>query len=109
MTIQHQETGVLVIGGGAAGLRAALAAAEKGAAVTLVNKGPVARSGITLAAAGGMQATARLSGQTAGAVASSLVFHAVAGPQAPQVGLFVATTMAALGALLSVIRVATRP
>ena len=56
MTIQHQETGVLVIGGGAAGLRAALAAAEKGAAVTLVNKGPVARSGITLAAAGGMQA-----------------------------------------------------
>ena len=66
---------------------------------------PKARS----AAAGGMQATARLSGQTAGAVASSLVFHVVAGPQAPQVGLFVATTMAALGALLSVIRVATRP
>lgn len=56
MTIREQNTEVLVIGGGAAGMRAALAAAEAGAAVTLVNKGPVARSGITLAAAGGMQA-----------------------------------------------------
>ena len=53
---QTLETGVLVIGGGAAGLRAALAAAEDGADVLLVNKGPIARSGITLAAAGGMQA-----------------------------------------------------
>ena len=53
---QTLETGVLVIGGGAAGLRAALAAAEAGADVLLVNKGPIARSGITLAAAGGMQA-----------------------------------------------------
>ncbi|EAX47723.1 Succinate dehydrogenase [Thermosinus carboxydivorans Nor1] len=49
-------TDVLVIGGGAAGMRAALAAAEAGSAVLLVNKGPVARSGITLTAAGGMQA-----------------------------------------------------
>jgi succinate dehydrogenase/fumarate reductase flavoprotein subunit len=56
MLTQTLETGVLVIGGGGAGLRAALAAAENGAAVTLVNKGPIARSGITLAAAGGMQA-----------------------------------------------------
>ena len=56
MVKQTLATGVLVIGGGAAGLRAALAAAEAGADVLLVNKGPVARSGITLAAAGGMQA-----------------------------------------------------
>ena len=63
---------------------------------------PRARS----AAAGGMQATARLSGQTAGAVASSLVFHLVAGAHAPQVGLLVATGLAALGALFSVMRVA---
>ena len=53
---QTLETGVLVIGGGAAGLRVALSAAEAGADVLLVNKGPIARSGITLAAAGGMQA-----------------------------------------------------
>lgn len=50
------ETEVLVVGGGAAGLRAALAAAEDGSRVLLLNKGPVARSGITLTAAGGMQA-----------------------------------------------------
>ena len=56
MIKQTLQTGVLVIGAGAAGLRAALAAAEAGAEVLLVNKGPVARSGITLAAAGGMQA-----------------------------------------------------
>ena len=51
------ETEVLVVGGGAAGLRAALAAAEAGSRVLLLNKGPVARSGITLTAAGGMQAS----------------------------------------------------
>jgi len=50
------ETDVLVVGGGAAGLRAALAAAEAGSGVILVNKGPASRSGITLTAAGGMQA-----------------------------------------------------
>ena len=49
-------TDVLVIGGGAAGLRAALAAAEAGSQVAVTNKGPVARSGITLTAAGGLQA-----------------------------------------------------
>lgn len=47
---------VLVIGAGGAGLRAALAAAEAGASVLLASKGPLARSGITLTAAGGMQA-----------------------------------------------------
>lgn len=50
------EADVLVVGAGGAGLRAALAAAEAGASVLLANKGPVARSGITLTAAGGMQA-----------------------------------------------------
>jgi len=50
-------TEVLVIGAGGAGLRAALAAAEAGSAVLLTNKGPLARSGITLTAAGGLQAS----------------------------------------------------
>ncbi len=56
MLLKRYETDVLVIGGGGAGLRAALAAAEAGSAVMIVNKGPVSRSGITLTAAGGMQA-----------------------------------------------------
>jgi len=56
MDMHTLETEVLVVGGGGAGLRAALAAAETGSKVLLVNKGPVARSGITLTAAGGMQA-----------------------------------------------------
>ncbi|MDT8902414.1 FAD-binding protein [Anaeroselena agilis] len=51
-----RQTDVLIVGGGASGLRAALAAAETGARVLLANKGPLARSGITLTAAGGMQA-----------------------------------------------------
>lgn len=50
------QTDVLVIGGGAAGLRAALAAAESGSQVIVTNKGPLTKSGITLTAAGGMQA-----------------------------------------------------
>ncbi|EGO65290.1 FAD-binding protein [Acetonema longum] len=53
---EQMQTDVLVIGAGGGGLRAALAAAEAGSQVLLVNKGPVARSGITLTAAGGMQA-----------------------------------------------------
>ena len=56
MGVVRLETEVLVVGGGAAGMRAALAAAEAGSRVLLLNKGPVARSGITLTAAGGMQA-----------------------------------------------------
>ncbi|MHC1761936.1 MAG: FAD-binding protein [Negativicutes bacterium] len=59
MLLKSYETDVLVIGGGGAGLRAALAAAEAGSAVMIVNKGPVSRSGITLTAAGGMQAPFR--------------------------------------------------
>ena len=50
------RTDILVIGAGGAGLRAALAAAAAGSRVLVLNKGPVARSGITLTAAGGMQA-----------------------------------------------------
>lgn len=50
------HTDVLVIGAGAAGLRAALAAADAGAEVLVTNKGPLGKSGITLTAAGGMQA-----------------------------------------------------
>ena len=56
MGMVRLETEVLVVGGGAAGMRAALAAAEAGSRVLLLNKGPVGRSGITLTAAGGMQA-----------------------------------------------------
>lgn len=50
------RTQVLVIGGGAAGIRAGLAAAEAGADTTVVCKGAVARSGITITAGGGIQA-----------------------------------------------------
>lgn len=50
------STEVLIVGGGAAGLRAALAAAETGSQVLVVNKGPIGRSGISLTAAGGLQA-----------------------------------------------------
>jgi len=53
---QRFKADVLVIGAGASGLRAALAAAEAGSQVLVVNKGPVTKSGTTLAAAGGMQA-----------------------------------------------------
>ncbi len=54
--VKELSTQVLVIGGGAAGTRAALAAAEEGSKVILTNKGPLARSGITLTAGGGLEA-----------------------------------------------------
>jgi len=41
------STEVLIIGGGGAGMRAAIAAAESGADVTLITKGQAARSGAT--------------------------------------------------------------
>lgn len=53
---RRYKADVLIVGAGAAGLRAALAAAEAGSSVIITNKGPVGRSGITLTAAGGMQA-----------------------------------------------------
>lgn len=52
----ESNTDVLVIGGGAAGCRAARAASEAGAQVTLLNKGQIARSGITITAGGGVEA-----------------------------------------------------
>lgn len=50
------RTDVLVIGGGAAGLTAALAARKGGAGVVLVSKGSAGRSGNTPMAEGGIQA-----------------------------------------------------
>jgi len=44
------ETDVLVVGGGGAGLRAAIGAAEKGVGVLLISKGSAARSGASLLA-----------------------------------------------------------
>ena len=54
--MEMRKSDILIIGAGAAGLRAALSAAEAGSEVLIVNKGPVGRSGITLTAAGGLQA-----------------------------------------------------
>ena len=47
MDIDRVECDVLIIGAGAAGLRAALAAREKGCRVTVVSKRPPGRSGAT--------------------------------------------------------------
>ncbi len=41
------ETDILVIGGGGAGLRAAIEAAQRGCSVAILDKGPVGRSGTT--------------------------------------------------------------
>lgn len=41
------DTDVLVVGGGGAGFRAAIGARQKGVRVTLLSKGPIARSGAT--------------------------------------------------------------
>lgn len=53
---QILRTDVLVIGGGAAGVRAAIAVAEAGLPVMCLSKGPIARTGITPVAGEGMQA-----------------------------------------------------
>jgi len=45
--IAKRETDVLVVGGGGAGFRAAIAAREKGRNVLLLSKGPLARCGAT--------------------------------------------------------------
>jgi succinate dehydrogenase/fumarate reductase flavoprotein subunit len=47
MTQKILETDVLVVGGGGAGFRAAIAARDKGAKTTLLSKGPLARCGAT--------------------------------------------------------------
>lgn len=41
------ETDILVIGGGGAGLRAAIEAAQRGCTVSILDKGPIGRSGTT--------------------------------------------------------------
>mgnify|MGYP000406877264 CR=1 FL=1 len=57
-TESFSETDVLVVGGGGAGIRAAVEAASLGARVTVVNKGPVGRSGTTPMAMEAFQAVA---------------------------------------------------
>ena len=56
MNIQRISTDVIVIGGGGAGARAAIAAIEKGTDVILVSKGLVGRSGSTPLASWGFAA-----------------------------------------------------
>ncbi len=53
-----QETDVLIVGGGGAGVRAAIEAASHGARVMVANKGPVGRSGTTPMAMEAYQAVA---------------------------------------------------
>jgi len=55
-SISEVKVDVLVIGAGGAGLRAAIAACEKGANTLVVSKGPVGRSGATAVAGWGLQA-----------------------------------------------------
>ncbi|WP_237478704.1 MFS transporter [Lichenibacterium dinghuense] len=62
---------------------------------------PKPRSG----AAGGMQATARLTGQTLGAVLMSLLFALAPAASAPRIGLGVAAALALLGGAVSLMRV----
>jgi len=47
MSAKTIDTDVLVVGGGGAGFRAAIGARQKGVKVTLLSKGPIARSGAT--------------------------------------------------------------
>ena len=54
--LEAQSADVVVVGGGAAGLRAAIEAAEMGCSVTLVTKGQAARSGATAMASPSYQA-----------------------------------------------------
>ncbi len=62
---------------------------------------PPERSG----AAGGMQATARLVGQTAGAVIMTVLFTLTTAESAPRIGLGIAAILALTGGLVSVLRI----
>ena len=62
---------------------------------------PRERSG----AAGGMQGTARLVGQTAGAVVMTMLFSLLSPESAPRIGLALSTLLALAGGLVSVLRV----
>jgi DHA2 family multidrug resistance protein-like MFS transporter len=64
---------------------------------------PRERSG----AAGGMQGTARLTGQTVGAVAMSMLFALMSAGEAPRIGLGIAAVLALLAGLVSTLRSAT--
>ena len=70
----------------------------------MVTAAPMHRSG----AAGGALATARLLGQTAGAVTTALFFH-LAGTHATTTALATAAGLAGLGALVSLSRLALAP
>ena len=61
---------------------------------------PKERSG----AAGGMQGTARLLGQTAGAVAMTLLFTLAVADAAPQIGLGIGAVLTFAAALVSTLR-----
>lgn len=59
-------------------------------------------------AAGGMQATARLCGQTIGALVISLLYSSTSAGSAPQMGLGIGAVFTLLAALASMLRAATR-
>jgi DHA2 family multidrug resistance protein-like MFS transporter len=67
---------------------------------TMLLAAPRERSG----AAGGMQATARLTGQTTGAVIMTLLFTLGSVDSAPRIGLGVAAVLSLLAGLLSLLR-----
>ncbi|QDR81753.1 FAD-dependent oxidoreductase [Sporomusa termitida] len=52
---ETKKTDILVIGGGGAGIKAAIAAAEQGRQVVLLSKGPLAKTGITPVAGEGIE------------------------------------------------------
>ena len=56
-------------------------------------------------AAGGLQGTARLAGQTAGGVVMSLLFTLASVESAPRVGLGIGAVLTLAAALVSVLRV----
>lgn len=60
-------------------------------------------------AAGGMQATARLLGQTGGAVMMAILFSVMAVDTAPRAGLVLSAALALAGGLVSAIRIVTKP
>ena len=65
---------------------------------------PLDRSG----AAGGLQGTARLTGQTAGAVVMTLLFSLTAQASAPRIGLGIGAAMALLAGAVSLLRLPAR-
>lgn len=71
---------------------------------TLVTSAPPARSG----AAGGMLATARLLGQTTGAVAVAMLFH-ISGPSSAALAVGAGAAVAALAAVVSLSRLKVAP